>query len=210
MEELDLGDEYLGTVLDRFFGAGSDVEDEELARRFPRVYRAVTGRTVAEVERLLARAQPGAGRKYRIPRGAERLVGARAAHATEEELAKDLREGRYRAAIVFGYGRVERWTWKSGRVEPGDPADAYEPARTTRGQLEREVVFPLGGQGEVGRPGDPGEERFAVAVGPGGSSPAFRFLWVHRGRMDRLAAEALEAGRLRAGPRRRAASKRRR
>jgi hypothetical protein len=176
--------------LDRFFGGQTDAEDEELARRFPLVYRAMTKLRLGEVEKLLARAQGRQAGRYRVPESVERMIGSQAVHVTDEELGNDLREGRYQAVFVFGKGRVERWAWKNGRVEFGDPADAYVPPRRVPGNLSREVVFPLRGLPQGGG-GSGLEERFAVAL-VGGTEARLRLLWVHGSRLDRAAAEGLE------------------
>lgn len=58
MEERDFMDEYVADVLSRFLEGQTDEEDEELARRAPRLYRTIRtimkGR-VRDVEALLAR-----------------------------------------------------------------------------------------------------------------------------------------------------------
>lgn len=54
MQERDFTDEYVADVLRRFFEWGTDAEDEELARRAPRLYQTVTKLTVGQAEALLA------------------------------------------------------------------------------------------------------------------------------------------------------------
>lgn len=193
MQERDFMDEYVAAVLSRFLEGQTDEEDEELARRAPRLYRTVTKLRVREAEALLARDPRWVG-KYRIPHLDEKLAAARAGHVTEKELEDDLREGRYLAAFVFSPTAVEYWVWKAGSVEFGDPADAYEPPRRSRGEVKKETVFTAprepSGKEEPQREAV-AENRLAVALSPASASPPLRLFWVHRWAMDRASAENL-------------------
>lgn len=116
VQERDFMDEYVADVLWRFLEGQTDAEDEELARRAPRLYRTVTKLTVRQAEALLAPDSRWDGR-YRIPHLDERLVGPRAGHVTEKELEEDLRKGRYlelsssaRRRLSTGPGKRHRWS----------------------------------------------------------------------------------------------------
>lgn len=205
MQERDLMEESVADVLQRFLEGQTDAEDEELARRAPRLYRTFTKMTVRQAEALLARDRRWA-RKYRIPHLEERLVGSRPGHVTEKELEDDLREGRYRVALVFSRAAVERWVWKAAPVEFGDPADAYEPPRRGRGEVKKEIVFtvPRASRGhEEPRREALAADRLAVALSAASVSAPLRLLWVHGSAMDRASAENLAPTGRRAGSRRR-------
>lgn len=203
-------DEYVADVLWRFLEGQTDAEDEELARRAPRLYRTVAKLTVRQAEALLAPDSRWDGR-YRISHLDERLVGPRAGHVTEKELEEDLRKGRYLAAFVFSPTAVEYWAWKAAPVEFGDPADAYEPPRRSRGEMKKETVFTASG-GPSGREAPEREavaaDRLAVALSPASASPPLRLFWVHRSAMDRASAESLGPTRRRTRSQKRRAARR--
>lgn len=189
MENAELREQYLGDVLHRFYGAPADAEDEEVAREFPFVYWAVTRMRVGELERLLRRAMKGEAHQFSLGSLKAGLVRPHVMHVTEEELAKDLRMGRFQSAFVFGEERIERWRWRAGQVELGDPADAYEPPVRERGKVEPEVLELIAEAGSEASQ-EP-RARLGVAICGDRSGPRFQLLWVYESVLERTAAEAL-------------------
>jgi len=194
-------DEVALDVVDRFLEASDDDSDEQFARQYPYLYRALTRRTAEEVNEILKRAlRPHVRRRMSVGPLVDSPAVRGPVYLVEEELETDLKEGRLRAAFVVGAGKVEKWTWKPRKVEPGDPADAYEPRVVQREGVQKETVADWSAGAEMPlaaarrRTGD----RFYLGLVVAGE--LVEVGWVHASRLDRASAERLAADARRARP----------